>query len=93
MNLANFVYICITGGKKYPVDTSGYSFLTNNTKLQKICQLRKAIFSIVYNILEPNFAILLSLGCSFKLSGNIFPISIFFFKILSKRLKVHSARQ
>ena len=42
----------------------GYSFLTDNTKLHEI---RKAIFSTLYNILQPNFAILLSLGCSLKL--------------------------
>ena len=42
-----------------------YSFLTDTTKLQEICQLRKTIFSLVYNILQPNFAILLRLGCSF----------------------------
>ena len=49
-NLANFVYICITGGKYYLVDSLGYSFLTDNTKLTKENgKLRKAIFSIVYN--------------------------------------------
>ena len=44
-----------------------YSFLTDSTKLQEICQLRKTIFSIVNNILQENFAILLSLGCSFNM--------------------------
>ena len=53
---------------------------------QKICQLRKAIFSIVHNILQPNFAILLSLGRSFNLWQYFFPISIFF-KISSKKLR------
>ena len=33
-----------------------------NTKVYKIC---KAIFSAFYNILQPNFAILLILVCSF----------------------------
>ena len=33
----------------------------------KICQIRKAIFSIVYNISQPNFAIVLSLGCPSKM--------------------------
>jgi hypothetical protein len=30
-----------------------------NTKVYKICKLCKAIFSAFYNILQPNFAILL----------------------------------
>ena len=45
------------------------------------------MFSIVYNILQPNFAILLSLGC-FQAVVIFFPISIFF-KISCKRLTVH----
>jgi hypothetical protein len=36
-----------------------------NTKVYKICELCKAIFSAFYNILQPNFAILLTLVCSF----------------------------
>ena len=48
--------------KIIPSWTLGYSFLTDNTKLQKIWQLCKAIFFIVYNISQPNFAMLLSLG-------------------------------
>ena len=35
----------------------GIHFLRINTKLQKISQPREAIFSIVYNILQRNFAI------------------------------------
>ena len=30
-----------------------------NTNILKICKLRKAIFSVFYNISQPNFAILL----------------------------------
>ena len=30
-----------------------------NTNILKICKLPKAIFSVFYNILQPNFAILL----------------------------------
>jgi hypothetical protein len=37
-----------------------------NTKVYKICELCKAIFSAFYNILQPNFAILLMLVCSFR---------------------------
>jgi hypothetical protein len=36
-----------------------------NTKVSKICELYKAIFSAFYNISKPNFAILLILVCSF----------------------------
>jgi hypothetical protein len=36
-----------------------------NTKVSKICELCKAMFSAFYNISEPNFAILLILVCSF----------------------------
>jgi hypothetical protein len=36
-----------------------------NTKVHKICELCKAIFSAFYNISQPNFAILLILVCSF----------------------------
>jgi hypothetical protein len=36
-----------------------------NTNILKICKLRKAIFSVFYNISPPNFAILLISLCSF----------------------------
>jgi hypothetical protein len=36
-----------------------------NTNILKICKLRKAIFSVFYNISLPNFAILLISLCSF----------------------------
>jgi hypothetical protein len=36
-----------------------------NTNILKICKLRKAIFSLFYNISQPNFAILLISLCSF----------------------------
>jgi hypothetical protein len=35
-----------------------------NTKVYKVCELCKAIFSASYNISQPNFAILLILVCS-----------------------------
>ena len=35
-----------------------------NTKVYKICKLCKAIFSVFYNISQPNFAILLILECA-----------------------------
>jgi hypothetical protein len=37
-----------------------------NTKVYKIFELCKAIFSSFYNISQPNFAILLILVCSFR---------------------------
>ena len=37
-----------------------------NTKVYKICELCKAIFSTFYNISQPNFAISLTLVCSFR---------------------------
>jgi hypothetical protein len=37
-----------------------------NTKVYKIYELCKAIFSASYNISQPNFAILLILLCSFR---------------------------
>ena len=36
-----------------------------NANILKMCKLRKAIFSVFYNILQPNFAILLISLCSF----------------------------
>ena len=36
-----------------------------NTKVHKICKLRKRIFSVFYNISPPNLPILLILTCSF----------------------------
>ena len=36
-----------------------------NTKVYKICKLRKRIFSVFYNISPPNLVILLILTCSF----------------------------
>ena len=59
--LYTFVLLVEDNTQLYP-----WVFISHdNIKLQKICQLRKAIFSTVYNILQPNFAILLSLRCSF----------------------------
>ena len=37
-----------------------------NINILKICKLRKAIFSVFYNILQPNFAILLILISSLQ---------------------------
>ena len=41
-----------------------YTFVYN-TKVYQICKLCKAIFSVFYNISQPNFAILLILVSSF----------------------------
>jgi hypothetical protein len=37
-----------------------------NTNIYKICKLRKAIFSVFYNISQPNFTILLILISSLR---------------------------
>ena len=42
---------------------------TRNTKIQKICELRKAIFSVFHKISRPNFGILLLLEGSFGQFG------------------------
>ena len=42
-------------------------FSAHNTKVYKICTLHRTIFSTFYNILQPNFTILLNLACSFQL--------------------------
>ena len=76
---------------EYPKGINWVLFSTRNTNVYKICQIRKAMFSIVYNFLQPNFAILLSLDILSRSDVVIFlPVSIFF-KIPSKRLKVHSS--
>jgi hypothetical protein len=41
------------------------TIFARNTKLYKICKLCKALFSKLYNISQPNFAILLISLCSF----------------------------
>ena len=66
-NLANFVYICISRRKIIIKSTTDYHFSARNTNIYNISQLRKAIFSTFYNISQPYFAILLNIGCSFKL--------------------------
>ena len=55
--------------KEHPTFTkiANYHFSARNTNIYKICQLRKAIFSTFYDISQPNFVILLNIGCSFKL--------------------------
>ena len=52
---------------------------TRNINILKICKLRKAIFSVFYNILQPNFAILLIL-----ISSLFIPVFTFF--CLNKKL-------
>ena len=65
MNLVNLVYFYFTRGKLIPGGI--YEFAACSTKVYKIYQLRKTIFSLPYNILQPNFGNLLNKGCSFKL--------------------------
>jgi hypothetical protein len=43
-----------------------------NTKVYKICDLCKAIFSAFYNISQPNFAILLILVYALSSCGDLF---------------------
>ena len=66
---ANFVYICITRGKSYHFcgnfSSKMVTFSARKTNIYKIWKLRKAIFSVFYNISPPNFAILLILRSSF----------------------------
>ena len=63
---ANFVYFCIKLTTKWPTSGEFPPFCgKRNTKVYKICKLRKRIFSVFYNILPPNLAILLILTCSF----------------------------
>ena len=63
------IKICITRGKSYHVRDNSSSkmvtFSARNTIIYKICKLRRAIFSVFYNISPPNFAILLILTFSF----------------------------
>ena len=62
---ANFVYVHITRGKinhfRGNFSSKMVTFSARNTNVYKICKLRKAIFSVFYNISPPNFAILLIL--------------------------------
>ena len=51
--------VCITFGSKV-LQTSA-----RNTKVYRIHKICRAIFSAFYNISRPNFAILLTLSCSF----------------------------
>ena len=64
---ANFVYFCITHGKLIPLSRKRYQFSPRNTKVYKICKFYRVIFFTFYNISQPNFAILLNLGCSLML--------------------------
>ena len=41
------------------------TFSPRNTNIDKILKLRRAIFSVFYNISSPNFAVLLILGSFF----------------------------
>ena len=43
------------------------TFPVHNINMYKIRKFRVAIFSLFYNICQPNFAILLILRCSFEL--------------------------
>ena len=55
MKFANFIYICITDG----FVSSVIGFPACNGNIYKICKLHRAIFSLIYKISPPNFAITL----------------------------------
>ena len=64
MRIANFVHFCITYGKLIPFSRCRYQFSVRNTKIYKIRNVHSLTFSIFSNVSQPNFAILLILGCS-----------------------------
>ena len=43
------------------------TFVLRDIKVYKIRKLHMTVFSTFYDILQPNFTILLNLGCSFQL--------------------------
>ena len=59
---ANFLYYCI---KLLPLPKM-VKIATRNTNILKICELRKAIFSVFYKMSRLNFGILLLLVGSFR---------------------------
>ena len=61
------LYIFVLRGDHFRGNFSSkmVTFSARNTNVYKICKLRRAIFSIFYNISPPNFAILPILISSF----------------------------
>jgi hypothetical protein len=51
--------------KHYRFGSRMVTFPARNANIYNICELHRAIFSSFYNILQPDFAILLILRCSF----------------------------
>ena len=64
--LYTFVYIACGNCYHIWAENGIVAISARNTKVYKICELCKAIFSAFYNISQPNFAILLILVCSFR---------------------------
>ena len=60
VKFAKFVYLCITHGKALQICGNVVTQIPRNTKVYKIRKLYITIFSTFYNILQPNFAILLN---------------------------------
>ena len=62
-------YVCLTHGKSYSFELKlPREWLLSSRVIKnvyKICKLRRAIFSALYNISPPNFAKLLNSGRSF----------------------------
>ena len=54
-----FVTVCITAEIITIFEPKMVTISARNTNILKMCKLRNAIFPVFYNILQPNFAILL----------------------------------
>ena len=63
----NFAIKSLKNSQGTPFSQYGYQFSMRNTKIYKIYQLHMLIFFTFCNISKPNFAILLTFGCSLTL--------------------------
>jgi hypothetical protein len=57
--------------RKYQQQTKLVTATVSSYKCVQVWQLRRAIFSVIYNISQPNFVVLLTLECSFMLLKRI----------------------
>ena len=53
--------------QKKHISKSGYTFLRVAQKYTKYKNFTGLYFPTVYNVLQPNFTILLNLGCAFEM--------------------------
>ena len=65
MRSLQILYIFVLRAEILFFSSKMVTFSARKTNIYKICKLRRAIFSVSYNILPPNFAVLLILRCSF----------------------------